>query len=77
MDASIVGLGLFWAMTLLGLATLGFALASGRLKPGQVLTRREWIIAGKIVGIVVLALLVIYFHNAGRYAGKDFIYGRF
>lgn len=43
----------------------------------RMLTRGEWILLGKIVFILVAAMLLITVRNAVTLPGEQFIYGRF
>jgi hypothetical protein len=48
-----------------------------RERLGNVLTRREWTVFAKLVGIVVMALLLIFTSIAVEFPAQQFIYGRF
>ncbi len=67
----------FVGLMVLGAAALGFALATGRARWETLATRREAMMALKLVAILLLLLATLYVTNTGRYIGVDFIYGRF
>ncbi len=67
----------FVGLVALGMAALGFALATGHARWEMLATRREAMVALKLVAILLLLLATLYVTNTGRYTGVDFIYGRF
>lgn len=68
---------LFWAFAVLAAGAILAATVAGRLKPLALLTLTEWKAGLQLIGIVGLALAIIYYQN-GHFADRaTFIYGRF
>ena len=59
------------------LLVVGLAALIFRRRLKNYLTVREWRICFKIIGIVVLALLLIFTNIAVEFPAEKFIYGRF
>jgi hypothetical protein len=69
---------LYLLIALIALAGVGALTAFLlRARIGRLLTRREWIVLGKIVGIVLFLFLLLLMKLARDFPAEMFIYGRF
>ena len=59
------------------LVVVGGAGWLGRQRVASLLTRREWVLLGKLLGIVVMLFLLLLVKISREFPAEMFIYGRF